>query len=269
MSETRDVQVAGPGGALPARLYVPKGAAERGPLLVYFHGGGFVDGDLDTIDGVCRFLSASSRVRLLSVEYRKAPEHPFPAAVSDARASLDWVHDNALSLGADTSRVGVGGDSSGANLATVACLLARDDGGPQPRFQLLVYPVVDASRKAKSFGLFGERFGLTTAKYEWFLDHYAAPPHRSDWRVSPLLAEDLSGLPPAYVLTAGFDILHDEGEAYACRMAECGVPVVSRCREDLFHGFARFYELVPSARAALAEAAVALRQHLCGRPKRH
>lgn len=261
--QVRDLEVAGPSGDVPARLYVPRGAAEQGPLLVYFHGGGFVDGNLDTIDGVCRFLSTASRVRLLSVAYRKAPEHPFPAAVDDARSALTWAQEKTRSLGVDPSRIGVGGDSSGANLATVVCLLARDDGGPPPVFQLLIYPVVDATRKTESFRLFGDHFGLTAAKYEWFLDHYVTPKQRADVRISPLLADDLSRLPPAHVLTAGFDILHDEGAAYTQRLRDVGVSVTYRCRDDLFHGFIRFYEIVPSARTALEEAAISLRKHLC------
>lgn len=261
----RDLAITGPGGDVPARLYVPRGATERGPLVVYFHGGGFVDGNLDSIDGVCRFLSAESRIRLLSVAYRKAPEHPFPTAVEDARSALSWAQENAHTFGVDPSRIGVGGDSSGANLAAVVCLLARDDGGPPPVSQLLIYPVVDATRKTESYFLFGERFGLTAAKYEWFLDHYATQDQRADFRVSPLLANDLSKLPSAHILTAGFDILHDEGAAYAERLRDAGVSVDYRCSDDLFHGFIRFYEIIPSARSALEEAAISLRQHLCFR----
>lgn len=259
MRSNRALALPGPSGEIPARLYVPMGAVDHGPLLIYFHGGGFVDGTLETIDPVCRFLAARSRVRLLSVEYRKAPEHPFPAAVDDALASVAWARARALQLGSTPGRIGVGGDSSGANLATVVARLTRDE-EPPLRMQLLIYPVTDASRKRPSYRDFDEHFGLTSARCDWFLEQYVTETQRADPKVSPLLADDLSGLAPAVVVTAGFDILLDEGEAYAERLRQAGVRVEERRHDGLFHGFARFFEVIPAARRALEETADAMRR---------
>lgn len=252
MRRVRDLTLQHPVGELPARLYEPRGALDRGPLVVYFHGGGFVDGTLDTADPLARFLAQQSRTRLLSVQYRKAPEHPFPEPVEDALFAFRWAVDHALELGADPSRVAVAGDSSGANLATVVCLLSADADGPKPTLQALIYPVVDASRKSGSFRLFGEGLGLTAAKYDWFLDHYCPPERRHDVRISPLLADDLSQLPPTVIITAGLDILRDEGREYARRLRDAGVTVTELEAADLFHGFARFFEILPPARDELA-----------------
>jgi acetyl esterase len=262
MARTEELEIPGPAGTMRARLYAPAGGGPAAPLLVYYHGGGWVIGDLDTHDGVCRFLAANSGALVLSVDYRLAPEHPFPAAVEDAHAAFVWAAQQAAELGADPARVAVGGDSAGGNLATVVCHLARD-GGPAPAMQLLIYPATDALGGQRSRQLFADGFLLTAADMAWFEGHYL--PDRAaavDPRASVLRAEDLSGLPPAYVVTAGFDPLRDEGEAYAERMREAGVPVALRRHPGLVHSFANLTAVSPSSRAAMLEAAGALHMGL-------
>jgi acetyl esterase len=236
----RNLTIDGP-VPLPARHYAPAELGGPRPLLAYFHGGGFVFGDLDTHDAVCRLLCRSSGAHVLAVDYRLAPENPFPAAVEDARGALAWAHAHAAQLGADPARVGVGGDSAGGNLAAVASQLAARDGGPAPAVQLLIYPATDASgHRRPSRDLFGEGFFLTNAEMNWFEASYfgsVAGPAGRDPRASPLLAEDLSGLAPAVVITAGFDPLRDEGEEYARALAQAGTPVVLRRFDSYIHGF--------------------------------
>ena len=208
--------------ALPARHYAPAEPGAPHPLLVYYHGGGFTYGDLETHDGVCRILCRHAGAHVLAVDYRLAPEHPFPAAVEDARAALQWAFAHAGDLGADPNRVGVGGDSAGGNLAAVVAQLAARDGGPAPALQLLIYPVVDFSRRRRSRELFGEGFLLTNSEMDWFETNYLGPERASarDPRASPLLADDLSGLAPAHVVTAAFDPLRDEGVDQARKTAQ-------------------------------------------------
>jgi acetyl esterase len=261
MERVTGLDLPGPGGPLPARHYVPRGFAAPGPLLLYFHGGGWVVGDLDTHDSVCRFLAASACVSVLSVDYRLAPEHPFPAAVEDAWAAFSWVAANTAALGTDPGRVAVGGDSAGGNLAAVTCLLARE-AGQLPAMQLLIYPVTDTVG-GESRRTFAEGFMLTKADMDWFEGHYLPPgTDGADPRVSVLRAPDLSRLPPAYVATAGFDPLRDEGEAYAQRMREAGVPVALVRHPGLIHTFANLTAVSRSSRAAMLEAAGALRMGL-------
>ncbi|HTQ68333.1 MAG TPA: alpha/beta hydrolase [Solirubrobacteraceae bacterium] len=230
-------------GTIPARHYAPPaaGSGEPAPLLVYFHGGGFVFGDLDTHDSLCRLLCRSSCSHVLAVDYRLAPEHPFPAAVDDARAALAWAFENAERLGADSARVGVGGDSAGGNLSAVVSQMSARDGGPAPVLQLLIYPATDMSTKRRSRELFSEGFFLTDAEMRWFETSYLGPASGTDVmldpRVSPMLAEDLSGLAPAIVVTAGFDPLRDEGEDYARALQAAGTPALVRRYEGLIHGF--------------------------------
>ena len=220
-------------------------------------------GDLDTHDGACRFLAADSGRHVLSIDYRLAPEHPFPAAVEDASRPSPGLCEHAAELGADPARIAVGGDSAGGNLAAVTCHLARDSGGPRPAMQLLIYPATDADDVYPSRRLFAEGFLLTRADMDWFEEHYLPDPaSRDDPRVSVLSAENLSGLPPAYVVTAGFDPLRDEGEAYAERMREAGVQVALRRHAGLVHSFANLTAVSRSARAAMLEAAGALRMGL-------
>jgi acetyl esterase len=239
----------GPAGPLPARLYVPAGAAPRGPLLLYLHGGGWVFGSPAGYDGVCRFIARHAHLRVLSASYRLAPEHPFPAAVEDAQAALDWTLANAEALGAN--RIGVGGDSAGGNLATVAAQARRRE----LAFQLLVYPVTDLSREHPSYATFAGGPLLTAAQMRWFRGHYLrSEDDARDPRASPLLTGDLSGMPPTYVALAGFDPLHDEGAAYAASLEEAGVHTTVAPNPGQPHAFVELTRASPSARAALAQA---------------
>jgi acetyl esterase/lipase len=254
IGSVREVRV----GDLAGRLYVPTGAATPGPLLMFLHGGGWVYGDLDSHDPPCRFLAERSGVRLLSVDYRLAPEHPFPAAVEDAVASYRWVVANAERLGADPARLGVGGDSAGGNLAAVTAIEAARGGLPLA-FQLLAYPATDATTETDSRRMFGHGMYLTQEFLDRSLDRYVPDvTRRADVRVSPLLADLPGGLAPAYVATAGFDPLRDEGEAYARRLAAAGVPVELRRFPDQIHGFLNVVGVGRSARAAAAEVAARL-----------
>ncbi|HWC47275.1 MAG TPA: alpha/beta hydrolase [Solirubrobacterales bacterium] len=263
MARVEQVAIPGAGGRIDARLYVPAASEEPSPLLVYFHGGGWVIGGLDTHDDPCRFLAAHSGARVLSVDYRLAPEHPFPAAAEDALAAYEWAAANSERLGADPARIGVGGDSAGANLAAATCLMARDAKMPLPKMQLLIYPVTETAGTAHSRQTFAEGFMLTRADMDWFEDHYLPPEvDRTDPRVALLNTDDLSGLPPAYIATAGFDPLRDEGEDFAQRLREAGVPVALRRHPGLIHTFLNLTAICPTARAAMLEAAGALRMGL-------
>jgi acetyl esterase len=265
MVRVEAAEIPGPAGALPARFYVPGRlpAGEPAPLLVYYHGGGWVVGDLDTHDGLCRFLAAAAGVTVLSLSYRLAPEHPFPAAAEDSLAGFAWAAANTAEVGVDPARIAVGGDSAGGNLAAVVSLLARDAGGPMPAMQLLIYPATDAVGGQRSRELFAEGFLLTKRDMDTFEAHYLPPGTDSrDPRVSVLHAPDLSGLPPAYLCTAGFDPLRDEGEAYALRMREAGARVALRRHPGLIHGFANLTAVSRTSRGAMLEAAGALRMGL-------
>ncbi|HVY78387.1 MAG TPA: alpha/beta hydrolase [Solirubrobacterales bacterium] len=264
MARVEALTIPGAGGAMPARLYVALGTPQPPqPLLVYFHGGGWVIGDLDTHDGLCRFLAEHGGCRVLSVEYRLAPEFPFPIPLEDAVAAFAWAHENAASLGADPDRMAVGGDSAGGNISTALCLQNRDAGNPQPAMQLLLYPVTDAVGGQQSRDTFAEGFWLTREDMRWFEDHYIPDGIADDDpRTSVMRAEDVSGLPPAYVATAGFDPLRDEGEIYAARMREAGVQVVLQRHPGMIHGFANLTAVCPNAGAAMLEVAGALRMGL-------
>ena len=261
--DVREVEVAGAEGPLKARLYTPAGAPDAGPLLVFYHGGGWVIGSLDTHDNLCRFIAANGQLRVLSVDYRLAPEAPFPAAVDDALAGFRWAVKHAADLGANPDAIAVGGDSAGGNLAAVTSYLASKRRGAQPVFQLLFYPGTDASVRRPSRELFAEGFFLTSEEMDWFMGHYAPDDaSRTDPKLSPLLASNLSGLPPAYIATAGFDPLRDEGEEYARKLSAAGVPVVLRRHPDLIHGFANFIGLGTRFTEAVSEAIGALRTGL-------
>ena len=247
-----------PVGELRGRLYVPTDVPTPGPLLVYFHGGGWVSGDLDTHDPACRFLAERSGVRVLSVDYRLAPEHPFPAAYDDALAAYRWVVAHADDLGADPSRLGVGGDSAGGTLAATTAIGAARDGLPLAR-QLLIYPGTDLTRHTESRRLFGKGLFLTGTYMDMVKAAYAPDP--AIWaapEVSPLLGDVPPGLAPAYVVTAGFDPLRDEGEAYARKLADAGVDVELRRFPDQIHGFVNVVGVTGTARAAVAEVAAKL-----------
>jgi acetyl esterase len=234
--QTEDVTIAGAAGPLSGRLYVPDAAASPGPLLVYYHGGGWVEGSAVTHEPSCRLLAHLAGVRVLSVDYRLAPEHPFPAAADDALAAYLDARARAAELGADPARVAVGGDSAGGNLAAVVALDVRGDAAA-PAFQLLIYPGLDMTRKHPSRLRFGNGFVLTEQNMTWYEDQYVPDrSRRADPRVSPMLAPDLAGLPPAYVATALADPLRDEGEAYAERLRAAGVTVALHCHPQV-HGF--------------------------------
>jgi acetyl esterase len=252
-------------GPVPVRAYRPKGAGkdEVLPALVYYHGGGWVIGDLDTHDVVCRTLANGARCAVFSVEYRKAPEAPFPAAVEDCFAALSFVFSNAGALKVNAKQIAVGGDSAGGNLATVTALMARDAGGrafSSPiALQVLIYPAADQRLAHPSIKRNGEGYLLTEKSMQYFRSHYL-PDAKDwlDWRASPLLAKSLAGLPPALVLTAGFDPLVDEGREYAERMQKEGVAVQYRNYPDMVHGFITMGRVLDTANAALAECAGAL-----------
>jgi acetyl esterase len=263
------------GSSIPARLYTPHARdeprpGEPGGLLLYFHGGGFVVGDLESHDNTCRFIAREACVPVLAVEYRRAPEHPFPAAVDDALAALRFAVEQAPALGADPRRVAVGGDSAGGNLAAVLAQLGRAGEVPSPAFQLLIYPWLDLTRKHRSYELFREGFFLTESELDWYRGHYLATGGSAwegggDVRSSPALAPDMRGLAPAYIATAGFDPLRDEAEEYAERLRAASVPVVLRRHEGLVHGFANTLVLAP-ARDALVAACSAMRMALARTP---
>jgi acetyl esterase len=255
-----DHVIAGPAGTIPARLLSPDGVPAPAPLLVYFHGGGWVQGSIATHEASCRLLAHLAGVRVLSVDYRLAPEHPFPAAVDDAVAAYAWAVREADRLGADPLRIAVGGDSAGGNLAAVVAQAGRDDDALlAPVFQLLIYPVTDESKDYASSATFADGYLLTAGAMDWYSDKYLPPgTDRSDPRISPLCAPDLTGLAPAHVATCLTDPLRDEGEAYAHRLRAAGVPV-SLQRHGQLHGFFNTPAL-RSSRDSLAMVAGALRQ---------
>jgi acetyl esterase len=253
----------GPGGPLPLRLYEPAGVPAPGPALVYFHGGGFVLGSLDTHEGACRLLAEEAGVRVVSIGYRLAPEHPFPAAASDAVQAFRHVWSHAADFGVDPARLAVGGDSSGGNLAAVVAHAAARGELPRPAFSLLLTPATDARGESASHRQFGTGFRLDRDEWAWYRAQYVRDPaDYPDPRVSVLYDEQLAGLPPTYVATCGFDLLRDEGEAYAQRLASAGVPLVHRRHEGQLHGFANRVGIDPDARAAMIHAAGVLRAGL-------
>jgi acetyl esterase len=260
----KELSIPGPAGAIRARHYVPVNTHGTEPLLVFFHGGGFVLGDIDTHDGLCRLICRDAGVHVLSIDYRLAPEHKAPAAGADCYAAYRWALEHAAELGADPARVAVGGDSAGGNLAAVVSLQARDDGVQLPALQLLIYPVTDFNSETRSKTLFAEGFFLTNKDMGWFQANYleGASIGDDDPRAAPLLAEDLSGLPPALLLTGGFDPLRDEGDQYAAKLAAAGVTVDHRQYPSLVHGFANFFPLGGGSATATADFVSALKAHL-------
>jgi acetyl esterase len=249
-----ELTVAGASSPLPARHYAPTGDGTR-PLLVFLHGGGFVLCDVDTHDQVCRTLCRYADVHVLSVGYRLAPEDPFPAAVEDSWAALRWAAANAERLGADPGRLAIGGDSAGGNLSAVTAQRAAREGGPDLALQVLLYPAVDRTTPYPSLDLFSDGFYLTREEISWFQLNYSPAVDLADPRISPLLADDLRGVAPSLVVTAGFDPLRDEGEAYAAALAGAGVEVRLRREPSLIHGFANMADLNAASHAALLEIA--------------
>jgi acetyl esterase len=260
----KNLSIPGPVGPIGVRHYTPVNTRGTEPLLVFFHGGGFVLGDLDTHDGLCRLICRDGGVHVLSVDYRLAPEHKAPAAGEDCYAAYRWALEHAAELGADPERVAVGGDSAGGNLAAVVSQQARNDGARLPALQLLIYPVTNLNSQTRSKTLFADGFFLTKRDMDWFHAHYLedAAIDPADPRVAPLLADDLSGLPPALLLTGGFDPLRDEGNQYAARLAAAGVPVDHRQYGSLVHGFANFFPLGGGSATAVADFVSALKAHL-------
>jgi len=262
VAAVRMMEAPGPGGPLEVRVYTPAGPGPH-PGLVFYHGGGWVIGDLDTHDGLCRALANHAGCAVASVDYRLAPEHRYPAAAEDAYAALRWATDGAARLGIDPRRVAVGGDSAGGNLAAVACLMARDRGAPAPLFQALIYPVTDADFDTVSYVENATGYVLTREAMRWFFGHYLPDPRQGrEPYVSPLRAPSLAGLPPALVITAEYDPLRDEGEAYAARLRDAAVPVTVTRYPGMFHGFIRMTRFLDAARAALDEVAGSLRKAL-------
>jgi acetyl esterase len=262
VAEVLALEAEGPAGRIPLRLYRGTGA-DKGkpqPALIYFHGGGWVIGDLETHDQVCRAFANAIPAIVVSVDYRLAPEHKFPAAAEDAITATRWIAANAQRLGIDPARLAVAGDSAGGNLAAVVSIDARDRGGPGLAFQLLIYPATDMRMGWPSLERHAQQLPLTRAGMQWFVDHYLTKADdKADWRASPLLAKSLAGLPPALVITASFDPLSDEGQAYAEALRKAGVAVTHERFSGQIHGFVTMGRIIEDAGRAIGLGAAALR----------
>lgn len=254
VDSVEDRLIDGPGGKLRVRIYKPQG--ESLPILVYCHGGGWVIGSVDSHDGYCRTLANAAQAIVVSVDYRLAPEDPFPAAAEDVYAATNWAYEIRESLGGGTGPIGIAGDSAGGNLAAVCCLMARDRGGPKIGTQVLIYPILDCDLETSSYRYFADGYFLTRDAMRWFWDQYCRDPQdRKQAYVSPLRAESLADLPPALILTAEFDPLRDEAEAYAKRLQESGVAAKAIRYDGMIHGFTRRFQLLEEAHDALRETA--------------
>ncbi len=276
VAKVENQTIPGPAGEIPVRVYTPqvsrsepqasedqRGGRAPFPGLVYFHGGGFVMCSLDSHDGICRSLANAAGCVLVSVDYRLAPEHRYPAGPEDCYAATQWVAKNGAELAIDVTRLAIGGDSAGGNLTAVTALLARDRGGPSLRFQLLVYPVTDCAFDTASYRENAEGYMLTTGMMRWFWEKYLTDPVQGgEAYASPLRAANLANLPPGLCITAGYDPLRDEGEAYAARLREAGVDVRTSRYPGMFHGFLSMTAQLDKAREAMAEAGAALRAAL-------
>ncbi len=258
---SEDRHAPGPADEVPLRLYAPEGSGPL-PLVVYLHGGGWAVGSLDSFDALCRRLANRSGALVVSVAYRLAPEHPFPAALQDAEAAVRWAHAHAEGLGGDPARIAVAGDSAGANLATVVARRLRDADGPRLSLQALLYPALDPTLDSESFCVLCDDYMLRRSDMAWFWELYLGGEDPSNPDVAPARAPDLSGLPPAYVLTAEYDPLRDEGEAYAAQLEAAGVPVTLKRWPGTVHGFVRWLKVADAAGAALDDVAGALRSAL-------
>jgi acetyl esterase len=249
------------GFEVPVRIYTPKTAESGGPVIVYYHGGAWVSGSLDTHDNTCRAMAATSGYKLIAVEYRLAPEHKFPVGLNDCCDVTEWVAAMAKSLEVDASRLIIAGDSAGSNLAAAVALWARDYDGPKIAFQFLIYPVIDSVLVSGSRKDFGEGYFLTQAAMNWTTGQYVAEEaQRSMWQVSPIYAETLAGLPPAHIVTAGFDILKDEGIAYARALHGAGVAATHVDYPDVIHGFIGFGSALEPAVEAMARGCAEMRK---------
>jgi acetyl esterase len=251
-------------GEIAARSYAPVAASsEPLPTLVYFHGGGWVIGSIETHDGLCRMIANGSGCRVISVEYGLAPENKFPGPVEDAMSAIEWIEKNAAQLGVDANRLAVGGDSAGGNLAAVVAQIAKAKGGPKIAFQMLLFPVTQIGDETTSLREYAEGYFLERKTLDWFYAHYLpVDADRNDPRISPLHAEDVSGLPPAYVMLGGFDPLHDEGMAYAEKLRAAGVSAAVVDYPDMVHVFIYLQAILPQAAEALNAAAKALKTAL-------
>lgn len=256
----------GPEGPLDVRLYRPDARDPTAPVMVFAHFGGGVIGDLETSDVFCRILARITRGSVASVDYRLAPEHRFPAGLEDVLAAYRWARDNAETLGAPAGAVAIGGDSMGGNFAAIVAQELKRKGEPQPVLQLLIYPCVDVASETASMTTYADAYPLSRATMDWFMGHYMGPEaDPADPRLSPIRETDLSGLAPAVVVTAGFDPLVDQGEAYAIALRKAGVPVVYRCYDQLAHGFTAFTGAIPCADVACREIAGLVREGYEGR----
>jgi acetyl esterase len=261
VAEVRDIAVPGPGGAIPVRVFCPEGEGPL-PLVAYVHGGGWTMGSIEGFDPLCRALANASGAVMASIGYRLAPEHRFPAGLEDVRAAVLRLAEMAPSLGADPARMAIAGDSAGGNLATVTARRLRDEGGSPLRFQALVYPVCDSALDTDSYRTSREGFGLSALAMKRYWDLYLDGADGREPDASPLRADDLSGLPPAFVLTVRDDVLRDEGEAYARALESAGVPVTLRRYDGAVHGFFRWLAKSRLSRRAVAEVGGALREAL-------
>lgn len=260
LHSVRDAAASGPAGDVPIRIYEPGPGKDR-PCLVYFHGGGWVIGDLDTHDGVCRKLAAGTDCVVIATDYRLAPEHACPAALDDCYATVEWAAANATDLGIDPARIAVGGDSAGGHLSACVALRARDTAGPSICYQLLVYPVTDTGFDTVSYEDNKEGYMLTKDSMEWFWNHYLSGSSlaRTDPMVAPLQASSHANLPPACVITAEFDPLRDEGEAYGARLREAGVATEITRYDGMIHGFFTMSDVLPDGQAAIDQSCAGLR----------
>jgi acetyl esterase len=264
VAELEDLTCPGPAGPVRLRRYRGLGTAKEAalPCLLFLHGGGWVIGDLESHDQPCRLLANAAQCCVVSVDYRLAPEHKFPAAVEDSAAALRFVAENAAKLRIDPTRIAVGGDSAGGNLAAVLCLLGREGQVPMPGFQLLLYPATDMAGAKPAYERFTEGLILTSDAMRWFIDHYIAEPaQKQDWRASPLRAPSLAGLPPAFVMTCGHDPLVDEGREYARRLEEDGVHVTHLHVADQLHAFLTMGRFIAASEVTLRQAALSLAAH--------
>jgi len=264
VAEVRDLAATGPAGKIPLRLYRGQGTDkdQPQPALIYYHGGGWVLGNLDSHDGVCRDIANAAECTVISVDYRLAPEAKFPAAADDSIAAAQWIHDNAADLGIDRARLAVGGDSAGGNLGAVVALHARDNGGPKLKLQVLIYPSADMSSVYPSYEEFAEQLPLTRTTMDWFVDLYLNSRERDakDWRASPLHAKSLAGLPPAFIITAAMDPLRDEGEEFARALMKAGVAVEVKRFDGQIHGFLTMGRIIKDSQTAIADIATELRK---------
>ena len=263
VGERIDIEIQGPNGPIPLRLYAPATDGPS-PVLVFFHGGGWVRGSIDAYDGLCRRLTNGSGCLVVSVEYRRAPEHPFPTGFEDCYAATKWAQNYASDLGGDPDRVAVGGDSAGGNLSAAVSLAARDRGGPPLQHQLLIYPSVNHPeiRWFDSYDVNGTGYFLEMDSVEWYLEQYCQPADLGNQYAFPLRARDLSGLPSATVLTAGFDPLVDEGNAYADRLESAGVETTRLQYDSQIHAFLNLYEHLDGADQAIDDVSADLRDAL-------